>query len=146
VRLLSDKCLANGIELRVTQGLRTWNQQDLLYAQGRTDPGKIVTEAPGGYSGHNFGYCADIVPADENFPVFTPDWDAMDSRWKQVLTMAKGANLAEGAEWRTFPDRPHLYLEELPSTPTNEMRYIYKEGGMPAVWNHFADTYDVKEE
>src|SRR5258708_7675554 len=82
VRQLSDKCAANGIVIRVTQGLRTWDQQNLLYAQGRTEPGKIVTNAPGGFSAHNFGYAVDIVPGEDDFPAFTPDWNAMDSRWK----------------------------------------------------------------
>ena len=61
VRRLSDKCEANGIHIRVSQGLRSWEQQDLLYAQGRTDAGKVVTNARGGQSAHNFGYAVDIV-------------------------------------------------------------------------------------
>ena len=135
VRKLSDKCQANGIELRVSQGLRTWDQQDALYAQGRTEPGPIVTNAPGGHSLHNFGLSADIVPADPHFPVFTPDWNAMDSRWQQVLMLAKTCQLSEGAQWRTFPDRPHLYPEECAANPDDTMRYLFKEGGLQAVWD-----------
>src|SRR6267154_5309216 len=136
VRKLAEKCEANNIILRVSQGLRTWDQQDLLYAQGRSAPGPIVTHAPGGYSAHNFGYAVDIVPGEEmeNFAPFTPDWDSMDSRWQQVLLLAKTCHLAEGAEWRTFPDRPHLYPQELPANPDNNYRFLYKEGGLEAVW------------
>ena len=144
VRKLAAQCEANGIHIRVSQGLRTWEQQDLLYAQGRTDAGKVVTNARGGQSAHNFGYAVDIVPADPNFASFTPDWNSMDSRWKQVLLLAKACGLAEGAEWRTFPDRPHLYLEELPATPDDEMRYVFKEGGQSALWQLFEDRYNVK--
>lgn len=136
VRKLAEKCEANGIILRVTQGLRTWDQQDLLYAQGRTTEGKIVTNAPGGYSMHQYALSVDVVPADPNFPVFTPDWHSMDSRWQQVLLLAKTCHLAEGAEWRTFPDRPHLYPQELPANPDNDYRYIYKEAGLNGVWEH----------
>jgi peptidoglycan L-alanyl-D-glutamate endopeptidase CwlK len=49
------------IKLRVTQSLRTYAEQDDLYAQGRTKPGRIVTNAKGGYSWHNFGLALDVV-------------------------------------------------------------------------------------
>jgi len=137
IRKLSDKCEANNIYIRVSQGLRSWEQQDLLYAQGRTEPGKIITHARGGYSLHNLGLAVDIVPAEPGFPAFTPDWNSMDSRWQQVLMLAKTCQLAEGAEWRTFPDRPHLFPEECPRTPDDTLRYLYKEGGMQAVWDSF---------
>lgn len=135
VRLLAAKCDANGIVIRVSQGLRTWDQQNLLYAQGRTDGGKVVTNAKGGYSAHNFGYAVDIVPGQAGFPVFTPDWNGMDFRWQQVLMLGKQCHLAEGAEWRTFPDRPHLYPEECPANPDDNLRYIFREAGMDAVWD-----------
>jgi peptidoglycan LD-endopeptidase CwlK len=41
--------------------LRTFECQDELYAQGRTLPGKIVTNARGGDSLHNFGLASDWV-------------------------------------------------------------------------------------
>lgn len=134
VRRLSMKCVPYDIWLRVSQGLRTWDQQDLLFAQGRTEPGKIVTDAPGGYSMHCFGLAVDIVPADANFPKFIPDWQAMDSRWQQVLLLGQTCQLAEGAKWRTFPDRPHLYPEEIPADPDDNLRYLFREGGLKAVW------------
>src|SRR5690606_7828810 len=44
-----------GIQLRITQGYRSIAEQDALYAQGRTAPGEIVTNARGGQSNHNYG-------------------------------------------------------------------------------------------
>ena len=44
-----------GIQLRITQGYRSIAEQDALYAQGRTAPGEIVTNARGGQSYHNYG-------------------------------------------------------------------------------------------
>jgi len=44
-----------GIAARVTAGLRSWAEQNALYAQGRTAPGSIVTYAQGGQSWHNYG-------------------------------------------------------------------------------------------
>lgn len=57
---------------RIVQGFRTFAEQDDIYAQGRTKPGKIVTNAKGGQSFHCFGCAIDVVPivngdADWNF-------------------------------------------------------------------------------
>lgn len=122
--------------IRVTQGLRTWPQQDLLYAQGRTDPGKIVTNAPGGHSMHNFGLAVDLVPYMNN----TPDWNDKDKEWAEMLAKAPVVGLLEGAQWRTFPDEPHFYPEEVPANPDDNMRYAFNEGGIAAVWELFKDS------
>ena len=44
---LLRECGKKGIYLIVTEGFRTKEQQDALYAKGRTKPGKIVTNAKG---------------------------------------------------------------------------------------------------
>lgn len=46
----------------VTSGLRSSALQDTLYAQGRTAPGSIVTNARGGQSAHNYGLAIDVYP------------------------------------------------------------------------------------
>lgn len=134
VRQLAEKCEKNSMTIRVTQGLRTWTEQATLYDQGRTKPGPIVTKAMPGHSAHCFGYAVDICPDKNGFPAFTPDWDKMGVRWKQVLLLARSCGLAEGAAWRTFPDFPHLYLMELPADPDANMRYLFTEGGYKALW------------
>ena len=48
-----------GLVVEIVQGLRTFAEQDELYAQGRTKPGQIVTQARGGESNHNYGLAAD---------------------------------------------------------------------------------------
>ncbi len=45
VRQMAATLLQEGIEIRVVQGLRTHDEQAALYAQGRTAPGSIVTDA-----------------------------------------------------------------------------------------------------
>jgi peptidoglycan L-alanyl-D-glutamate endopeptidase CwlK len=131
---LDGLCEANAIRLRITQGLRSYAQEDALYAQGRTTPGKIVTEVRGGWSAHNFGYALDAAPDDPTFPTWHPDWNDLDPRWQKVLDLATTCGLAEGARWRTFVDAPHFYLQECPATPTDAMRSAFEQGGMPAVW------------
>lgn len=131
VRQLAD---ALSFTIRVTQGLRTWNEQDKLYAQGRTDPGQVVTNAPGGHSQHNFGLAVDVVPIVNGLP----DWDVKGERWQEILSKAPSFGLAEGAEWRTFPDNPHLYPQEVPANPDDNLRNLFQEGGIAAVWNNFS--------
>jgi peptidoglycan LD-endopeptidase CwlK len=53
---------ATGRIFRMVQGGRTFAQQDAIYAQGRTKPGKIVTNAKGGQSYHCYWIAGDIVP------------------------------------------------------------------------------------
>ena len=51
----------HNVTVKVISGHRTWEEQDALYAKGRTKPGKRVTNARGGYSNHNFGTAVDFA-------------------------------------------------------------------------------------
>jgi peptidoglycan L-alanyl-D-glutamate endopeptidase CwlK len=113
----------------VTQGLRTFAQQQAFYNQGRTTPGKIITDAKPEQSAHCFGYAVDVAPTDGH----SIDWNGRDAKWQEILSKALSCGLAEGATWRTFPDEPHLYLRELPATPDEAMVEALKEGGLLAV-------------
>lgn len=55
-----DKALTGKAKVRITQGIRTNDEQDAMYAQGRTTPGKKITNAKGGQSIHNYGFAVDI--------------------------------------------------------------------------------------
>ena len=57
---LIQKSVEMGINIKIISGLRTYEEQDALYAQGRTTPGNIVTNARGGHSNHNFGIAFDV--------------------------------------------------------------------------------------
>lgn len=126
------------LSIQVTRGVASWAQQDALYAQGRTVPGPVVTNAAGGYSAHNFGYAVDLVP--EDITPGQPDWNLDHPAWQKLLYVAPNCGLAEGAKWCGFKDNPHFYLQELSATPTDEMRQLFKDGGMQAVWESFTDV------
>jgi|SRR6266850_2720825 len=118
--------------LRVTQGLRTWAEQDELYAQGRTAPGEIVTKAPAGHSQHNFGLAIDIVPLDNHG---VPIWDNTLPVWKRLIALAQGLGLESGAIWKTLKDYPHLQLTgSWPVSPDDAQRSAYASGGIGKVW------------
>lgn len=55
-------CKEQGIEILITSTLRTNAEQAALYAQGRTAPGKVVTNAKPGQSWHNYALAFDFVP------------------------------------------------------------------------------------
>ncbi len=82
-----DLASHEGLGLLVTQGLRTWAEQDALYAKGRTIPpiGKlfVVTKARGGQSWHNFGLAFDIVVLDA---LGKNDWDISHPGWATAAT------------------------------------------------------------
>ncbi len=70
--------LAPNCAIRIVQGLRTIAEQDALYAQGRTKPGKIVTNARGGSSYHNYGVAIDfaiLIDKDGNGTYDELSWD-----------------------------------------------------------------------
>lgn len=57
---------AHNLDVRITTGFRSWDESDRLYAQGRTLPGPIVSNARGGDSYHNWGLAFDAAPFVNN--------------------------------------------------------------------------------
>jgi peptidoglycan L-alanyl-D-glutamate endopeptidase CwlK len=137
IKTMADMLETEGILIRVTQGLRSWNEQDDLYAQGRTKPGKIVTNCKGGDSYHNYGMACDLVPSQfgKDQP-YSPDWNAQHASWKRMEVVGVSLGLVSGATWRTFPDNPHFQLNgRFPvGAPDDEVKQLFKSGGMIAVW------------
>ncbi len=90
-----------GIKLRVTSALRTWQEQTKLYNQGRTSPGKRVTDAKAGQSYHNYGLAIDVVEIRNGQPI----WE--NSNWQKIADLGKSLGFKWGGDWRK-PDRPHF--------------------------------------
>ncbi len=120
------------VVFRVTQGLRTWNEQALLYAEGRTGPGAIVTNAPPGHSYHNFGLAVDLVPLTQGL---TLDWNVTHPVWKRLVQVGTSLGLTAGAQFRSFPDYPHFQLTgSLPASPDDNVRKVFQSDGIVGVW------------
>lgn len=119
------------VTFRVTQALRSWAEQDKLYAEGRSAPGKIVTLAPGGHSWHNFGMAVDLAIIEKG----QIDWNAEHPAWKRMIQVGEMLGLLSGSRFRTFPDNPHFQLTgRFPISPDDETRVIFKHVGMEGVW------------
>jgi peptidoglycan L-alanyl-D-glutamate endopeptidase CwlK len=105
-------CQAAGIPFRVTFTLRSIATQNALYAQGRTAPGKIVTNARGGYSFHNYGLAYDGTPESLlNLPSWgdTPAHQKETNRiWALYGRLGKEFGLRWGGDFKSIKDRPHM--------------------------------------
>jgi hypothetical protein len=96
---------AEGFKVMVVQGLRTIEEQNALYAQGRTKPGAIVTNAKGGYSYHNYGLAFDfcMLKADGSL-----DW-IVGQKWLRIAAIAKELGFEWGGDWTgSLIDNPHF--------------------------------------
>lgn len=103
-RALVTKAGADGITIKVISGLRTYDEQNDLYAQGRTKPGRIVTNARGGFSNHNFGIAFDVG-------VFEGSQYLDESpKYKAVGVLGTDLGLEWGGNWKTIQDEPHFQL------------------------------------
>ena len=97
--------------------LRTIEEQNKLFAQGRTIPGKIITKARGGHSYHNWGLAIDIVlikDVDGDGDYDKAIWDTKGdfdgdgkSDWIEVVQIFKEYGWEWGGDWK-FVDAPHF--------------------------------------
>jgi len=102
---------------RFAYTLRTFAEQDGLYAQGRTKAGAKVTNAKGGQSYHNYGLAIDIVllvDKDKNGTYETASWDIKTdfdgdgkADWMEIVAIFKRYGFEAGIDWK-FVDAPHF--------------------------------------
>lgn len=106
---------ALGWPMMVVSGVRSTAQQQALYAQGRTTPGKVVTNADGVKDKSNHqakadghGYAVDCAFIDNPNTVIDETWSD-SSPWTAYGACVKAVGLKWGGDWST-PDRPHVEL------------------------------------
>lgn len=107
-----DKALSGKAKIRITEGLRTIEEQNLLYAKGRTLAGKKVTNAKGGQSIHNYGFAVDmclIIDEKEASWDTKKDWDNDKvADWYECVKIFAKNGWEWGGNWKTFNDMPHF--------------------------------------
>lgn len=123
--------LTGSASLRITQGLRTFAEQQSIYDQGRTKPGKVVTNAKPGSSFHNYGLAVDfcLILNDKEI-----SWDTVKdfdgdglSDWMEVVDSFKKNGFKWGGDFKSIKDYPHF-----------EMTFGYG-------WRELLDKYNKKE-
>lgn len=104
--------LTGKAQLRITQGLRTFQEQNDLYALGRTKPGKKVTQVKAGQSIHNYGFAVDICLIIDGKSASwdtVKDWDNDGiSDWQECVKIFTKYGWNWGGNWKTFKDFSHF--------------------------------------
>ena len=110
--------LGNSIRLRFSAVFRTRKEQQALYNQGRTTPGKKVTNAMPGTSFHEYGLAFDIVLLYDNngdgifeevsWDIFKDKDSNGEADWMDVVNFFKSKGWTWGGNFKTFKDYPHF--------------------------------------
>lgn len=99
-----EQLLANsaklGYNLVITSGFRTQEEQDKLYAQGRTAPGQIVTNLKGNdiRAMHTKGLAVDLVDKERGYEI----------NWPEIGSIGKKLGMFHGGDFYNFQDNPHF--------------------------------------
>ena len=101
-RLVAE-CEKQGLKIKITDTLRTKAEQDALYAQGRTKPGNIVTNARYPASNHCWGIAFDFCRNDGQGA-----FNDNDGFFRKVGNVGKSIGLEWGGDWTSFKDKPHF--------------------------------------
>jgi peptidoglycan L-alanyl-D-glutamate endopeptidase CwlK len=117
--LFMDKLVAQsekiGIHILITDDFRSPQDQNVLYDQGRSTAGSIVTQVRGGQSYHNYGLAIDFalrIPGGK--VIWDLEYDGNrngKSDWMEVVSIAKRLGFTWGGDWTDFPDYPHLQMD-----------------------------------
>jgi peptidoglycan LD-endopeptidase CwlK len=102
-----------GIDYIITCTYRSNEEQAKLYAKGRSDFGRIVTNARPGESAHNVtrngmpAACAFDIAVFENGKL---NWSANDPDWKAAGEIGLIVGLDWAGVWKSFREFPHFQL------------------------------------
>ena len=127
VKLMTEAVKESPFDFKITQGVRTAEYQHSLYQQGRTTPGKIITNCDGfkNKSNHQakadgYGHAIDIficgVVENGTYRKFSTE-EGYDN--KKIFAVAKhikeigqklGIPVKWGGDWNKFKDYPHFEI------------------------------------
>lgn len=97
------ECAAAGLNFLITQGYRSSLQQDWDYGSGRWRPGRIVTNARGGWSFHQYRVAFDFAPEWQG-KLHYEDGHAIE----KIAAIFKKHGWEWGGNWVGFKDALHL--------------------------------------
>ncbi len=102
-----ERCKAAGLNVLVTSTVRDIEYQEHLYEQGRTRPGKIVTNGrrPTFHwdkAGLAFDFCKNVKGHEYDDPAF----------FRKAAAIAKEMGFSWGGDWKSFKDTPHIQWDE----------------------------------
>ena len=137
----AEALTGRGMDALITDAFRSFAEQDAIFEQGRSKPGKKVTNARGGESNHNYGMAVDLYPVISG-KVFTDPTPANKHRFEEIqqaiIDEAQTLGLTSGVTFGSLGDKPHVQL--LPENVFNAKHKclpIFKANGnsFDAVWD-----------
>lgn len=131
---LKELCELNGLKIGIGDAFRTTEEQNALYAQGRTTLGNIITNAKGTTysSAHQWGIAFDFYRDDG-----TGAYNDSDDFFTKVGNLGQSIGLEWGGTWTSFVDKTHFQLPDWGSTPF-KLKEMY---GTP---EQFIETWTTK--
>ncbi|HBP63642.1 MAG TPA: cell wall biogenesis protein [Desulfosporosinus sp.] len=94
----------NNLDIMINVAFRSWDDQDKLYAAGRTMPGAIVTNARGGESYHNWGLAFDASP------IINGKLSDDTAAFKKMGKLGEQLGLEWGGSFKSIVDLPHFQV------------------------------------
>jgi LysM domain/D-alanyl-D-alanine carboxypeptidase len=149
--MLAEDLARGGMKALITDGLRTFEEQDKLFQIGRRGiPGeRIVTKARGGESNHNYGLAVDMYPVLPDSAgreqVFTDIPDEASVEFSRAFARtqdgigegAEALGLFWGARFTGIVDTPHVQLLAETEMSAKQCLEIFRNNGnkLQAVWD-----------
>ena len=149
---LIEECKKQGYNILITSTYRSKQEQDELFAQGRTKPGKIITNAKGENSLHNYKVAFDFCINDKQ-ECYNP------VLLEKVGQIGKTLGLEWGGDFKTFKDMPHFQYtkgltlsdfqsgkvpDDVMAIPKEIEKFKYKDDSEISDWAKKA-VYELKE-
>ena len=111
---LIERAADAGIDILITDGFRTLEEQEAIYAQGRSTDGSVVTYASGGESYHNYGLAIDFAlrlpDGSVVWDIERDDTGSGTPDWFEVAEIGKDLGFEWGGDWHNFKDYPHFQM------------------------------------
>lgn len=135
----------HGLQIRVTEAYRSYAEQWALYGIGRkkspsgvwtvVDPKKIVTNARGGESFHQFALALDsCFIGDDPFLEKMPEV-LSEQLWTAYGKLCESNGLEWGGDWKSkFKDRPHCQLTY--GLTLHAAQLLYENSGLHGIFDH----------
>lgn len=143
----------NELQIRVTQGLRSYAEQWAIYAQGRKkdasgqwiifDRKKIVTNARGGESYHNFGLAVDSAFMGNDPYLEKYSKDDREFLWSEYGRLVEKHGLEWGGRWKV-PDLPHG--QKTYGLSLSVLQILYEEKGTKGIYQKCAQIMGCGKE
>ena len=122
-----NECEKRGMYVRMCQNpYRTFEMQDYKYASGRTRKGKILTNAKGGDSFHNYKLAEDVVEIKNGQPLW------VNPNWELIGEIGKKFGFEWGGDFKSLKgDDGHF--QKTFGYSISDLKKMYAEQGAPDI-------------